>query len=72
MPIHKITNQDGSEPIDMDVWLQSLPEPQKTEFLRITKAHHTKLNEGKGEEASEWGVVWDNYIRSNDLIHTIE
>ena len=71
MTTHTVTNQDGSAPAPMDAWLNSLPEPQKTEFLRITAEHGAKFSANPNDSSAEWPLVWDSWITSNNLIHTI-
>ena len=70
MTTHTVTNQDGSAPVPMDTWLDSLSEPQKTEFLRISTEHGTILSTNPNGGSAEWPIVWKTYIESNNLIHT--
>jgi hypothetical protein len=70
MTTHTVTNQDGSAPVQMDTWIHTLSEPQKTEFLRITKEHGDKWNANPADGSAEWPIVWKSYIESNNLVHT--
>jgi hypothetical protein len=70
MTTHTVKTQDGSDPIPMDTWLNSLSDPQKTEFLRIMAEHGSKWNANPADGSAEWPLVWESWITSNNLVHT--